>query len=384
VTADAATLVARLTPPGQGAIATLGVRGPAAWTMVRALFRTRAGSLLPEAPVAGRFWLGRMGGEVGDEVVLAVKHAGPPPWLELHCHGGREATAYLLDLLRERGLTPCSWREFLTGGEGDPLRASAAVALTEAPTVRTAAILLDQYHGALARALDTIRAALERGDTAPALDALTELAGRAALGRHLTTPWRVTVAGAPNVGKSSLVNALAGYARSVVDPTPGTTRDVVTVRIAVEGWPIELADTAGLRAEAGPLEAQGMERARTALAEADLCLWLLDASTAPVWPNEGERAVRLVVNKTDLPPAWDLALAADAVRVSAKSGEGLEELCATLARWLVPEVPPAGAAVSFTDALCDGIEAARGAVKAGKADEATARVAAARGGIGGP
>jgi tRNA modification GTPase len=384
VTAEAATLVARLTPPGQGAIATLGVRGPAAWMAVRALFRTRGGSPLPGAPVAGRFWLGRVGGQIGDEVVMAVKQTAPMPWLELHCHGGREATAYLLDLLRERGLTPCSWREFLTNGEDDPLRAAAAVALTEAPTVRTAAILLDQYHGALARALDAITAALERGDVAPALDALTELGGRAALGRHLTTPWRVAVAGAPNVGKSSLVNALAGYARSVVDPTPGTTRDVVTVWIAVEGWPIELADTAGLRDEAGPLEALGMERARTALAEADVCLWVLDASMAPVWPGEGERAVRLIVNKTDLPPAWDLALAADAVRVSAKSGEGLAELCAALARWLVPEVPPAGAAVSFTPALCDGIGAARRALQAGDADEARAQIDALHGGIVGP
>src|SRR5207244_11945531 len=101
--------------------------------------------------------------------------------------------------------------------------------------------------GAVGPAVDAARAALRRGDAMEAGRLLDELARYAGVGRHLTAPWRVAVAGAPNVGKSSLVNALAGYQRSVVAPTPGTTRDVVTALLAIDGWPVELADTAGLR-----------------------------------------------------------------------------------------------------------------------------------------
>src|SRR5207302_2223379 len=115
--------------------------------------------------------------------------------------------------------------------------------------------------------------ALDRGNVDEATQLLGSLVRFAALGRHLTQPWRVAVMGAPNVGKSSLVNALAGYQRSIVAPTPGTTRDVVTTLIAVDGWPIELADTAGLHTQAGDLEGQGIARARAAAGEADLCLW---------------------------------------------------------------------------------------------------------------
>src|SRR5262249_15997807 len=162
------------------------------------------------------------------------------------------------------------------------LQVKASAALARATTVRTASILLDQMHGAFDAAVSAILAALDgEGPPSSAAQMLAELADRVPLGRHLTAPWRVVIAGAPNVGKSRLVKALAGYQRSVVSPTPGTTRDVVTVRLAI-GWPIELADTAGLRDESDALEGQGIELARSRLAEADLCLWVLDSTAPPV------------------------------------------------------------------------------------------------------
>src|SRR5205823_1920223 len=100
----------------------------------------------------------------------------------------------------------------------DPARSAATAELVRAPTTRTAAVLLDQYHGAFDRALRTAQAALEQNDTDTATRLLDELARYAPLGRHLTTPWQVVVAGAPNVGKSSLVYALAGFQRSILAP----------------------------------------------------------------------------------------------------------------------------------------------------------------------
>ena len=109
--------------------------------------------------------------------------------------------------------------------------------------------LLDQYHGALESEIEAIRTLLR--ELQPNIDAaasrLETLLGRASIGLHLVRPWRVTIAGPPNVGKSSLLNALAGFERAIVFDQPGTTRDVLTVLTAIDGWPIELADTAGWR-----------------------------------------------------------------------------------------------------------------------------------------
>src|SRR5207244_3542080 len=140
-----------------------------------------------------------------------------------------------------------------------------------------------------------------------------ELAKFAPVGRHLVEPWKVVVAGAPNVGKSSLVNALAGYQRAVVSEVAGTTRDAVSVQLAFDGWPVELTDTAGLR-DAEGLEAEGIERARRVLAEADLVLWVVDG--AEEWLEFPEDSLEeklglprvgylLVVNKIDVKhEAW--------------------------------------------------------------------------------
>jgi len=367
------TWIAVLTPPGRAALAVLAVSGPRAWDTVRAVFQPRSGKPLPDAgtEAAGNFWLGRLGQELTDEVVLSVRS---PVDLELHCHGGREVVRLLLGLFRERGLKECSWSELRRSHGMSSLQVEAGIALARATTVRTASILLDQMNGAFHAAVSAVVASLTDESCLPdARTLLEELAGRTRLGRRLTTPWRVVIAGAPNVGKSSLVNALAGYQRSVVSPTPGTTRDLVTVRLAI-GWPVELVDTAGLREETEILEGQGIDLARRQLAEADLCLWVLDASAPPVWPGATSSATFLVINKTDLAPAWNLEHAEGALRVSAQTGAGLGELCSALERWLVPEPPPAGTAVPFTPELCDCIEQARQLLLAGQREEARARL----------
>jgi tRNA modification GTPase len=213
--------------------------------------------------------------------------------------------------------------------------------VSHAPTLRTASILLDQLHGAFDAA---VRGILD----SPTPDGLAELARFAPVGRHLVEPWKVVVAGPPNVGKSSLVNALAGYQRAVVSAVPGTTRDAVSVQLAFDGWPVELTDTAGLRDAAG-LEAAGIERAKQALAEADLVLWVTDSlgENAPGAPG------LVVRNKSDLAAEPPPGLA-----VSAKTGAGIPALVAEIVRRLVPHAPPPGAAVPYTPQLADAVEAA--------------------------
>ena len=325
-------------------------------------FRPRSGISLPENPPSGRFWLGRLGEEAADDVVLAIKSSLA---VELHCHGGREVVRLLLDLFARHGLAVLSWSEHLLRTNADLIRGQAAVALARATTTRTAGILLDQYQGALSVAMAKVCDALQREAVAEARSLLQNLTQYKGLGRHLTMPWRVVIGGAPNVGKSSLVNALAGYQRSVVSPIPGTTRDVVTARLAIDGWPVELVDTAGLRSEADALEGQGIEQARAQLASADWVLWVLDASMPPVWPALQVPHLSLVLNKIDLPAAWDLKEAGAAHRVSARTGEGIGELCTALSQWLVPEPPSAGSAVPFTPELCDRIAEASRLLEAG-------------------
>lgn len=353
------TRAACLTPPGVAAIATIAVRGPQALDVVAKLFRPASGNPFSaeRCRLIGQFHLGRFGEELADEVVIAVRRLSPSPWVEIHCHGGSEVVRLILETLARQGVPSCSWQELEMQTAASPVAAEVAGELVKACTVRTAAILLDQYHGAFERALQEVRSAFDQGKFDKATALLKQLAGHTPLGRHLTAPWRVAVAGPPNVGKSSLVNALAGFQRSIVSPTPGTTRDLVTTLIAVDGWPIELIDTAGMREQGGPIEEQGIARARSAVADADICLWLLDASTPPVWPDVSSAKTHLIVNKIDLPAVWDVNQAQAALHVSARTGAGIAELCDALARWLVPDPPVGGAPVPFSPTWCDCVEA---------------------------
>jgi len=166
----------------------------------------------------------------------------------LHCHGGLAAVAAIEEALAAAGCSPLAWPQWALRQSDDPVAAAATVALAEACTQRTAAILLDQYHGALRRAIAEIQAAFDAGDADRARGQIEVLLSRQRLGQHLTRPWSVVLAGPSNVGKSSLMNALVGHRRAIVHATPGTTRDAVTARTAIDGWPVELCDTAGLRA----------------------------------------------------------------------------------------------------------------------------------------
>lgn len=341
--------VVRLTPPGRGALASLAVEGPGALRAVDALFRPAAGPPLAERR-AGQLVFGRFGRGAAEEVVVRVRSAES---VEIHCHGGDMAVSRIEGLLVDRGCRTLGWREWIGRRSADPTCAEARRALAEARTERAAAILLDQLAGALRRALAAIRKTLAEGNGAEAQRRIGELLGRAELGRRLVEPWRVVLAGAPNVGKSSLMNALAGYPRAIVHPTAGTTRDVVTLNTSLDGWPVELSDTAGLRETDHPLERAGVEAARRQLSQADLVVLVFDAGQP--WSAADQRLLEsrpqalVVHNKVDL-PAPPGPPRPPGLSTIGTTGQGIAALGAEIARRLVPEVPPPGSAVPFIPA----------------------------------
>lgn len=366
-----------LTPPGRGAIASLRIEGPLAVELVDREFRP-GGKLSLQNAASERPLYGRFGAAPGEDVVVRRE---PDQAVTIHCHGGAAASARILEQLERGGCIVVGWREWLAKREGDPFASAAHAALADARTLRTAAILADQWGGALRRAVEAIRADIVGGDCAAALEQLGALLARAQLGQHLVEPWRVAAAGPPNAGKSSLINALVGYARAIVHPTPGTTRDLVTTQTVIDGWPVQLVDTAGLRAAADPLEQEGIALARHEIAAADLVLVVFDRGQA--WSDDEQRLATTYANsvvvynkcdKCDREPAADMICRPPGIELSALTGQGIDVLLATVSRRLAPDPPAPGAAVPFTDDQIAALRAASEALAGGDRQQALARL----------
>jgi tRNA modification GTPase len=229
-----------------------------------------------------------------------------------------------------------------------------------------------------------------------AVERLASLLARSDLGLHLTQPWKVVIAGRPNAGKSSLMNALLGFQRAIVFCEPGTTRDVLTASAAVDGWPIELADTAGLRGADEAIEAEGVARAESHIAAADLTLLVADVTQA--WddtlrcriaslaggglsPSEscrGNTRLLIVHNKCDLAPAHADGRPAG-IEISAKTSLGVQALCGHIARSLVSQPPPPGSAVPFTREQVVALRVAAALLERGDIAGACSRLASLAG-----
>ncbi|WP_435017730.1 GTPase [Tundrisphaera sp. TA3] len=339
--AGVAPSVAVLTANGRGAVAVVRVWGEGALALADRAFCPARGKRLAET-AEGRLRVGRVGAGAGDEVVAVV--IGPDE-VEVQCHGGSAAVALVVEALEAGGARVRPPLALARREAGSRFRGRAAVEAGKAATVRTAEILLDQADGAFDEAL---RPLIDAG--ADALrQGLAGLVRWSPVGTRLVGGWRIALAGRPNVGKSRLLNALAGYDRAIVDPTPGTTRDAVSVRAAFDGWPVELIDTAGLRATDDAIEAEGVARARSIHGAADLVVVVLDRSE-PIGPADREILARhpgalVAANKSDLPAAWE-AEGPGALPISAERGDGIEALVAAMAGRLVPESPPPGAGVA--------------------------------------
>jgi tRNA modification GTPase len=351
------------------------VWGPGALEAADAAFRPAVGKGLAATPPR-RPRFGRIGAGLGDEVVAIVLD-GEPGGVEIQCHGGSAAIAMVVEALQGEGARLVEPEAFLAASTPSPIVASAWEDLAQAPTFRTAEILLEQAQGALDREVAGLIAGLG-GDDRGVTSRLDTLIDRGRPGLRLVEGWRVVIAGRPNVGKSRLLNAMAGYARAIVAPTPGTTRDAVTIRTAFDGWPVELVDTAGVREAEDLVERSGVERALRERARADLTLHVLDRSRPLDDRPEPTGPTLIVASKADLPAAWEpveVLGTAPFVVVSAESGTGLDDLGAAIARSLVPAPPVPGSAVPFRAEQLAALTAARAALESGdrRAAEQTLR-----------
>lgn len=354
------TIAAPATAPGEGGVAIIRISGTKAREILsRAFLPAQKQKLRPRRLTYGR--LVSAGGEVLDEV-MAVLLPAPHTYTcqdvaEIHCHGGRAAVETALRRVCELGARPAEPGEFtmraFLGGRIDLSQAEGVMSVVSAGGRAAQRAGVRQLEGGVSRQIGAMRdrltallAKIEAADDFPeeideettarevreGCEAIRRELARCAderSARMVREGVSVVLCGKPNVGKSSLMNALLGSERAIVTHIPGTTRDVLTERMTLDGRTVELSDTAGQRETSDPVEAIGVERARRSQSQADVSLIVLDGSR----PLEAEdRALidradarsLIVVNKADLPRAFDAP--EGAICLSAATGEGVETL----------------------------------------------------------
>ncbi len=362
---DSDTIAAPATPPGRGGIGIVRVSGPAVKQILKDWLKYE---LQPRR--ARLCALSDANGEVLDEA-LALYFPAPHSYtgedvLEVHAHGNPLLLEQILGALAEFGVRRARPGEFteraFLNGRLDLAQAEAVADLIAAGStqaVRAARRSLQGVFsarvGALREALGALRVEIEahldfpdedipvpavqrwREQLAGLEQQLAELQQAAARGRRLNDGLKIAIAGAPNVGKSSLLNALVGDDRAIVSPHPGTTRDVLRETVVIAGQVTEISDLAGLRDSADEVESEGIRRARAELDRADLVIWLDDCRNPdralPVDLDPGVPVIR-VHNKIDLEPSSARRPAGGdtggAIRISALCGDGLAALRAVL------------------------------------------------------
>ena len=367
MTAPQDTIVAAATPPGRGGIGIVRISGPAAAAVAKGLLgrkpRPRHATLVDFLDAAGdaidaglALWFPGPGSFTGEDV------------LELHGHGGPVVMDLLVARALELGARPARAGEFTErafhNGKLDLAQAEAIADLIDAGSAQAARAALRTLAGDFSREAEElaavvvqlrvfVEAAIDFPDEDIELLASEEVRARladirerferigraAAEGRALRDGLHVVIAGRPNAGKSSLLNALAGFDAAIVTDIPGTTRDLLRERIHVDGLPIHVVDTAGLRDSTDAIEAEGVRRARAEAARADLLLYVvdatagLDAAERAAMPADAARVI--VWNKIDLPQAKSAPAAQgddDVVTLSARTGDGLPALRGRLKR----------------------------------------------------
>lgn len=324
-----------LTGAGKAAIGVAWFRGPAADELLKRCFRASKKSDLSASPVGsvvyGRWGFTGAGASVEEDVVVLKRGASE---YEVHVHGGEQSRACLRRTFESGGFDELESEQWLRRQVGSELAAAVAFGLLHCQTERAARLLLGQ-ETAWRRLLHELHTLISQRDALRLVESAEEVLGRKSLAEHLTKPWRVVLAGLPNVGKSSLINAICGFERAIVHSEPGTTRDVVTQQVVIDGWLFEIADTAGQRNAEGEIEQAGIERARAVWQNADCRVEVRDA-TKQVEAAQFviEPVADLVVaNKVDLSGA---EVETGELPVSARTGEGLSPLQSAFVQHVLP------------------------------------------------
>lgn len=366
------TIAAIATPPGIGGIGIIRISGPGALFILRRLFRpykthqTFNSHTLYFGTVTNR------DGRVLDEV-LAVYMRSPNTYtredvVELQSHGSYLVLNAILAEVLHNGARPAEPGEFtkraFLAGRIDLTQAEAVIDLLQAKTDTGLELAIGQLQGEMYRRVEKIRDALVNilavlevaidfpDDEVELVDhhhmvvqisdqvekPLAELIGLSERGKIIREGIQLVIAGLPNVGKSSLLNALLREERALVTPVPGTTRDTIEECIAINGVPVRLVDTAGIREHAESVEEMGIQRARQKMREADLVLFLVDASSPLIeqdkqlYDSIGDIKRIVVLNKMDIAgrevvDSLEKIYSGDRiVRISARHHQGLTDL----------------------------------------------------------
>jgi tRNA modification GTPase len=371
------TIAAIATPPGPGGIGIIRISGSQALPILTTMFTPKCGTTGFFSHRLYYGWIKDPQTNQAIDEVMAVYMQAPKTYtrediVEVQCHGSYLVLQDILSRVIALGATLAEPGEFtkraFLNGRIDLTQAEAVIELLQAKTRGGLGLAMSQLQGRLGAvvssirtALITLRAIIEVAIDFPEDDVeiinaqamgeklerdillpLQELIRAANQGKIFRDGISVIILGHPNVGKSSLLNALLREERAIVTAIPGTTRDTIEEFLDIKGMPVRIIDTAGIRDNAEEVEEMGIVRARKKLAEADLVLLIVDGTQPPgaadtrLYASVGDKKILLVVNKIDLLACRDSAVFAEAfpaiprVFISAKTYEGIADLENTL------------------------------------------------------